>query len=118
MNRNLGQFIVQSNQEATTGVAPPADVAPQEAVAARRPRQPVGVGRRAEKEKGAGRRWRTPVRSLSPAVVTAKRVRRVACRDFSFPLNFSALSWIVKYIYIFLVILHDISNLLICLALF
>ena len=36
MNRNLGQFIVQSNWEAATGVASPADVASREAVMTRR----------------------------------------------------------------------------------
>jgi len=34
MNRNLGQFIVQSNREAATGVVPPADLASQEALVA------------------------------------------------------------------------------------
>jgi hypothetical protein len=38
---------------------------------------------------------------------------RAASRDSSFPLNFSALSWIIKYVYIFLLILHDIRNFLI-----
>ena len=62
MNRNLGQFIVQFNWEATTGVAMPVDVAPREAVVAGRRGghdDLLGVGRRAEKEKGVGRRWRT-----------------------------------------------------------
>ena len=36
MNRNLRQLIVQSNREAAAGVAPPVDVAPQDAVVARR----------------------------------------------------------------------------------
>ena len=53
---------------------------------------------------------------------------RAAYRDSSFSLNFPALSWIIIYIYIFdlktiyvyifLLILHDIRNLLIWLALF
>ena len=61
MNRNLWQFIVQSNQKTVTGVAMPVDVAPREVVAARRRGghdDLLGVGRRAEKEKGVGRRWR------------------------------------------------------------
>jgi hypothetical protein len=65
MNRNLRQFIVQSNREATIGIALPADVAPREAVAARRRddhNDLLGVGRRAEKEKGVWRRWQTLAR--------------------------------------------------------
>jgi hypothetical protein len=32
---------------------------------------------------------------------TAKWMRQAACRDSSFPLNFSVVSWIIKYAYIF-----------------
>jgi hypothetical protein len=76
MNKNLGQFIVQSNQEVAMGVAPLADVAPWEAMAAGRRGghdDLLGVERRVEKEKGwggDGRCWRG---SCQLAAVTAKR---------------------------------------------
>jgi hypothetical protein len=95
MNTKLGQFILQSNREAAAGVASQTDVVPREA---RRPQQHIEVGRRAEKVHEVGRRWRTP--------------------DSSFSLNVSALSWLIKYVYIFLLILHDIRNFLIWLVLF
>ena len=44
------------------------------------------------------------------ATAEPQRARQAACRDSSFPLNFSALSWIIKYVYIFLLILYDIRN--------
>ena len=65
MNINLTQFIDQSNQEAATGVAPLANVAPRGAVVTGRRGghdDLLEVGRRAEKEKGVGRRWQTPTR--------------------------------------------------------
>ena len=77
MNRNLGRFIVQSIREAATGVVSPADVAPREVVAAGRRgghNDLLGVGRRAEKEKGVGRRWQTPARLLPPLAATVKRM--------------------------------------------
>ena len=54
MNRNIGQFIVQSNQEVTTSVAPPADVALREAVASERARRPVGGGEASGEGEGCG----------------------------------------------------------------
>ena len=76
MNINFRQFIVQSNWEAAMGVAMPVDVAPREAVAAGRRDghdDLLGVGRRAEKEKGVRRRWQTPLRLLPPPAATTKQ---------------------------------------------
>jgi hypothetical protein len=108
MNKKFGQFILQSNREAEEGVAPPTDVAPWKAMALGRRGSHDnllrwgGEQRRCMRWGGGGERRRGSCHR-----------RWAASKDSSFSLNFSALSWIIKYVYIFLLILHDIRNFLI-----
>jgi hypothetical protein len=87
MNRKLGQFILQSNRKAAAGVVPPTDVALREVIV---------LGRRGSHDNLL--RWGGEQRRCMRWGGGGGRRRGschrwwAACRNFSFSLNFFALS--------------------------
>jgi hypothetical protein len=104
MNIKLLQFILQSNWEAAAEAAPPTDVASREAMA---------LGRRGSQDNlltwgGKQRRymrWEEVVDTGEVVATDGGLPAGIPLFHLTFPL-----SQIVKYVYMFLLILHDIRN--------